>query len=291
MTQNLPKPKVSVLGTGRMGSAIASRLTQIGFHVTVWNRTKEKAEKLSEKLGITFKPTPVSAVQDSLIAILALADDNALLSVLSTFRRMDGLVVINTGTHLPFTASNAKEYVHSMGGCYIESPIVGGPGTVENGKAILLVAGDTHCLSSAKEVLESLGEMIYLGENVEKAQALKLSFNLMLINTVNALAESYSLAERYGVEKEIYRSLMEKTVFSSIVEKYLERMTKDPKDYASFRLRLAAKDLMYAVEAGFAKGISLPATGAVSQKYLAGIEYGLGDADYTRIYWLGKKIE
>ena len=289
MASKLPLPTVSVLGTGRMGSAIARRLADHGYKIILWNRTKHRAEDLASEINAEVASTPIDAIQRANTVFLALSDDLALYSVISTFRRIDGLVVVNTGTHQPFTVSNVKEYLENNGGCYIESPIIGGPKTVLRGEAILLVAGEQHCVGSAQSILEKIGSIIYLGNDPRTAQALKLSFNLLLINTVNALAESLNLAEAYGVDKHTVKKVLEKTVFSTLASKYIDRMTSDPEKPASFRLKLAAKDLAYAVYAGFEKYVSLPATAATLEKYLSAVESGLGDADYTRIFWLSHK--
>ena len=289
MPSEIPLPTVSVLGTGRMGSAIARRLAEHGYTIVLWNRTRHRAEDLASEINAEIASTPIDAIQKSNTVFLALSDDLALYSVISTFRRVDGLVVVNTGTHQPFTVSNAKEYLENNGGCYIESPIIGGPKTVLRGEAILLVAGEQHCIGSTYSILEKLGSIIYIGNDPRTAQALKLSFNLLLINTVNALAESLNLAEAYDVDKNTVKKVLEKTVFSTLASKYIERLTDDPEKPASFRLKLAAKDLAYAVNAGFEKYVSLPATAATLEKYLSAVERGLGDADYTRIFWLSHK--
>ncbi len=291
----IPKPRVAILGTGRMGSAIAKRLAREGYGLVLWNRTRRKAERLANEVNAEVAYSPEDAVGRAEIAVLALADDNALFSVLSAIRRMDGLVVINMGTHTPRGVEYASNYVRGNGGCYVESPIVGGPGTVEKGSPILLVAGTGTCVRQAREVLDSLvstnGKIIFVGEKPGLAQALKLSFNNLLINTVNALAESLRLTESYGVNIEHFRELLEGTVFSGIAEKYIDRMRRPPEERASFTLELAAKDLFYALQAAYDSGEPLYATAATYSKYREAVLEGLGAADYTRIYWKGKRIE
>ncbi len=287
MAGSMPKPVVGILGTGRMGSAAARRLTSLGFDVVLWNRTLEKAKALAEELGASYADSPQRAVERAQYALLFLADDDALLAVLSTLRRMDGLAVINHGTHTPRVSSYARNYIEGNGGCYIEAPVVAGPRVLSRGEAILIVGGRTICVNSARPVIEALSSYsIYVGEEPGQAMALKLAFNNLLISTVNSLAESLQLAEAYGVEKDILKDLLSKTVFAMIGEKYIDRMKRSPEEPASFRLVLAAKDLDYAVRAGRDKGLPLMAASCTSQKYLAAATIGrLEEADYTRIYW------
>ncbi|MEB3844204.1 MAG: NAD(P)-dependent oxidoreductase [Desulfurococcales archaeon] len=290
MSMPLPKPRVAVIGTGNMGSAAARRLHSLGFNVVVWNRTREKAASLAEELGLEAPDTLENAIGTVEIALLFLSDDQALFQVLSRFGRIDGLTVVNMGTHTPAAAEHARAYVEGNGGCYVESPVVGGPGSLLSGKAILIVAGRPACVNTARPVLEALsGEQLYLGETPSKAQALKLAFNTLLIDTVSALSESLRLAEAYGVEVGVFKSLLSKTVFAGIVEKYVDRMRRDPSEPASFRLELAAKDLHYALDAGFHVSEPMETTGCTARKYVDAVLQGLGSADYTRIYWKSRR--
>ena len=286
----LPKPRVAILGTGRMGSAAARRLSALGFPLTLWNRTREKAQALAEEIGATVAGSPVEAVSQAEIAVAYLADDDALFSVLAGIRRMDGLVFVNMGTNTPRAVSNAKNYVTGNGGCYVEAPIVAGPRVLQKGEAVLIVAGEKTCIAQASPLLEGLSShIVYVGEEPEKAQALKLSFNLLLITTVNSLSEALALAESYGIGKDVVKELLSHTVFRGISEKYVDRATSDPARPASFPLRLAAKDLYYAVSSAFDRGLPLEGVASVMEKYLRAVREGLGEADYTRIYWLNRK--
>ncbi|MCE4628503.1 MAG: NAD(P)-dependent oxidoreductase [Desulfurococcales archaeon] len=280
-----PRMRVAVLGTGRMGQAAARRLAALGFELVLWNRTLEKAEKLAEELGARTARSPGEAVQNVEAATLFLADDDALYSVLADIRRMDGLVVINMGTHTPRASRYARNYVESNGGCYVESPIVAGPRPLSEGRAVLIVACRRHCYAPARPVLEALGgeAIIYLGEDAPQAQALKLAFNSLLITTVTSLAESLKLAEAYGVSREVFKELLSHTVFRSVSEKYVDRMTRPPEEPASFTARLAAKDLEYAENAGYDAGVPLPLVMAALLSYMK-IPSEKRDADYTRIY-------
>ena len=280
-----PKIRVAILGAGRMGRAAARRLADLGFELILWNRTRDKAEKLASELGAVVAGSPGEAVQSANVATLFLADDEALYSVLTNIRRMDGLVVINMGTHTPRASKYAQNYVESNGGCYVESPVVAGPRPLSEGRAVLIVACRQYCYPLAKPVLEALGgeAIIYLGKTAPQAQALKLAFNSLLITTVTSLAESLRLAEAYGIQKDVFKKLLSHTVFRDLAKKYVDRMTRPPDEPASFTARLATKDLEYAENAGYDVNVPLPLVMAALLSYMK-IPNNGRESDYTRIY-------
>ncbi|MCE4627416.1 MAG: NAD(P)-dependent oxidoreductase [Desulfurococcales archaeon] len=284
--------KVAILGTGRMGSAAAERLASMGYNVILWNRTREKAEELAGKINAKVVPGPFDAVQEAEFILLFLSDEDAIYSVMSTFHRMDGAIIINHATITPHGSSRFSSFTQALGGCYVEAPILGGPSALRNGKALIVVAGSRTCKSAAKSILNDLaGEMIDLGEEPEKAAALKLSFNSLLIGSVSLLAEAVLLSESYGVDSNLVKEVLSKTVFGPIAEKYIDRMRDDPAKDASFTLSLAMKDLDYAVRTGFYKGLPQHLTASALNLYRYGVRSGFAKSDYTRIYHVIKGRE
>ncbi len=281
----MPEPVVAVLGTGRMGSAIARRLAASGYRLVLWNRTVDKAKALAGELGAEVTREPFDAVQRAQYAILALADDDAVYSVIGRFHRVDGLIVVDTSTITPQTSRRVAGYLEGLGACYVEAPIVGGPRAVESGQAIGIVAGKPTCLSMASGLLRDLfAETIEVGEDTGAAAALKLSFNLLLISTIESLAEATALSEAYGVPPEVLHKLLSKTVFAAFADKYMERMRREPDGKASFTLALAEKDLEYAARAAFHAGIPVPGVLGAKTAYSYARLEGLGGEDYTRVY-------
>ena len=277
--------RVAIIGTGRMGSAIARRLAGRGYSLVLWNRTREKAEALARELGAPVARDPFHAVQEAGYAILSLADDEAVYSVLSLMHRMDGAVIIDTSTITPQTARKARAFVEGLGGCYVEAPIVGGPRVVAEGGALGIVAGRPYCLEAARGVLDALfSKTIVVGEDPGAAAALKLSYNLLLISTVESLAEAAALAEAYGVDPARLGEVLSHTVFRAVGEKYLDRMRREPDGRASFTLALAEKDLEYASRALYHAGVPGPGVEGARIAYSYARAMGLGGEDYTKVY-------
>lgn len=282
--------RVAVIGLGLMGSAASRRLRDAGFELILWNRSFEKAEMLARELNATLAKSVAEAVERAEIALLFLADDEAAISVAMSIPRADGLVVSNFSTITPRTSIQLSEFLKTRGVCYLETPVIGGPGVIREGKAIVLLAGPRYCSRRARGVLEALAsDIVEISEDVGKASALKLAFNLLLINTIASLAEALSLAEAYEVDRSIVVEVLSKSMFREIVERYYNRMVSEEAP-VGFKLSLAAKDLEYALRAGYEKRLPLPVTASTQQLYRLALRAGLGEADYTKIYKFIREI-
>jgi len=283
--------RVAVLGLGLMGSAASRRLRDLGFELVLWNRSLEKAEMLAKELSVAQARSIAEAVELSEVALMFLADDEAVVGVASSMPRADGLVVANFSTITPRVSVQVSELLKARGVCYLETPILGGPGTVREGKAVILVSGPKHCLRKARAPLEALStSIVEVSEDVGKAMALKLAFNLLLINTIASLAEALSLAESYNIDTRLIAEVLSKTMFRELVERYYNRMVSEETP-VGFKLELAAKDLEYALRTAYDKKLPLPVTATAQQLYRIALKAGLGGEDYTRIYKLLKSLK
>ncbi len=282
--------ELAIIGTGLMGSAASRRLRSLGYDIVLWNRSIEKAEALARDLGVRVAKSIVEAVERSEVALMFLADDDAVISVAVNMPRADGLVVANFSTITPKASFQISELLKTKGICYLETPVIGGPRVLEEGKAIILVSGPKHCLRRSRNILEALAATIVeISEDVGKASALKLAYNSLLINTIAALSEALLLARTYNIEERVVADVFSKTMFKEVIERYFNRLIAEDVP-TSFKLSLALKDLEYALRAGYEKGAPLPLTAVTSQVYELARKAGLGDKDYTSVYKFLKSL-
>jgi 3-hydroxyisobutyrate dehydrogenase len=180
---------VAILGTGKMGGAIARRLAASDFNVTLWNRTPDKAEALH--LG-RVAATPADAARDAHVIISSLTNEAAIRDVYlgehGVLQSAAGKLLIEMSTAGPEVVEELGREAEAQGAHLLEAPVVGSVPAVESGKLLILVAGERADLETALPVIERLGEVSYVGQR-GNAQRLKLIANSMLGITSTAAAE------------------------------------------------------------------------------------------------------
>ena len=192
--------RVAVLGTGKMGSAIATRLDTAGFEVVLWNRTRSRAEALG--LG-TVAETPAAAARDADIIISSLTGPDA---VLAAYVGPDGALAAGAGKRFvemstagTVLVSDLAARISAGGGMLIDAPILGAPPVVRAGEAAILVGGADDDVAAASPVLSVLGTVRHVGP-LGSAARLKLVANSMLADVILAAAELQVAGEVAGLD-------------------------------------------------------------------------------------------
>jgi 3-hydroxyisobutyrate dehydrogenase len=192
---------VAILGTGKMGGAMARRLAASGFDLTLWNRTPDKAEQLH--LG-RVAATPAEAARDADVVISSLTNDAAVravyLGTAGALSSATGKLLIDTSTAGPEVAGELASEAHARGARLVEAPVVGSVPAVESGQLLILAGGGRADVEQARPVLDHLGEVLHVGE-VGSAQRLKLIANSMLGITSAAAAELLAAGTAAGLDR------------------------------------------------------------------------------------------
>jgi 3-hydroxyisobutyrate dehydrogenase len=199
--QRPPGPRrIAVLGTGRMGSAIAARLSASGYELFLWNRTRSRAVALH--VG-TVVDTPAAAARSADIVISSLTGSEA---VFAAYLGPDGALTVGEGKRFvemstagPDLVSDLAERVEAAGGFLVDAPIVGAPPLVRAGAAALLVSGAKDDVTRVTPVLAVLGTVRPVGP-LGSAARLKLVANSMLADVMLAAAELQVAGEGAGLD-------------------------------------------------------------------------------------------
>jgi 3-hydroxyisobutyrate dehydrogenase-like beta-hydroxyacid dehydrogenase len=271
--------KTAVLGLGRMGSALVSRLLDTDHQVTVWNRTPGRADELVER-GATEASDARSAVDGVDAVLLSLADDAAVMGVLGG---REGLLVsphttpvVDLSTTSPATATR---YGDLLAGHFVASPVLGGPSALAAGQAALAVAGPQELLDRLEPLLSSLSSRVRrCGSDPGRAQVVKLMNNYLLMTGIAALSEAVAAGEGAGLEAPLITDLLGTfpTVAPALHNRVQDIVGGDHNGW--FSTTLGAKDVaLFADMVG--DGRELPLARAVLGRYQAAMDAGLGDAD------------
>lgn len=250
--------KVAVLGTGKMGSAIAARLSSAGLEVVLWNRTRSRAEALG--FG-TVADTPAAAARDADIVISSLTGPEA---VRSAYLGPDGALAAGTGKRFVEMSTAGTDLVSDLAahvttarGTLVDAPILGAPPVVRAGEATILASGADKDVAVAGEVLAALGTVRHVGP-LGSAARLKLVANSMLADVILAAAELQVAGEDAGLDPEDVFWVL--TRIAPALEARRAGFIEDRHVPPMFALRDLHKDLDFAATLFDGSGASTPLT-------------------------------
>jgi 3-hydroxyisobutyrate dehydrogenase len=237
---------VAVLGTGRMGGAIARRLASTGFDLIVWDRTIPKAQALN--VG-RVASTPAEAIRDADIVISSLTNAAAVRDVYlgpqGAFGTSDGTLFVEMSTAGPESIEELSREARTRGLRLLEAPVLGSVPAVESGTLAVLVGGSPEDLAQARPVLEHLGEIHYVG-GLGSAARLKLVANTMLGITTAAAAELLEAGTAAGLDREqVFWALLR---FAPVLKAREAGFMRDQHEPTMFAVRDLVKDLGLALD-------------------------------------------
>jgi 3-hydroxyisobutyrate dehydrogenase len=283
----MPVEKVTVLGTGIMGSGIARNLLNAGFSVTVYNRTVAKTQSLVEA-GASRAATPREAVADADIIIAVVGDDHSSRElwlgqegVLAGKPRPNAIAIESTTLSLEWVRE-LHQTLEAKGLRFIDSPLTGGKQGAESGTLTLLVGAAESTLAAARPVMETYSQEIIHFGRPGAGTAYKLMVNLMVAVQVTALAEGLLLAEKSGLDlAQVVQGLTSGAVASPLVKAYADRMTKGDHDQVNFSARWMHKDAAYALKLATEIGQTMPLSAVAVQIYQMVLSKGLADKNLS----------
>jgi 3-hydroxyisobutyrate dehydrogenase-like beta-hydroxyacid dehydrogenase len=248
--------RIAILGTGRMGSAIARCLA--GLEPTLWNRTRSRAEQVG--VG-RVAATPADAAGDADIVILSLTGADAVRAALAgpdgALTAAHGQLFIEMSTSGPAVLEELAARLHASGSALIDAPIMGAPTVVLRGAAAILAGGAPDDVARARPVLELLGEVRHIGPLGSGAR-LKLVANSMLGVAATAAAELQAAGEAAGLDGEQVFWVLARLVPALEMRRagYLQRRHQP----TLFAVRDLLKDLNLALELFDQSGAETPLT-------------------------------
>lgn len=194
--------KVTILGAGAMGSAMALRLIDTGHQVTVWNRNRDRLAPLADA-GAAVAEDIAGAVADAPVIITMLTDGDAVRSVadqLLPAMRADA-VWVQASTVGAEWADRLRTLADQAGRALLDAPVSGSTGPARIGALTWLVAGRPEAVEAAGPVLDALGQhVLVLGEQ-QQASRLKLIVNAWMTTATVAMADALNASDQLGVAR------------------------------------------------------------------------------------------
>ena len=280
-------PSIALLGLGTMGRGMTANLLKTGFPLTVWNRTRSKADALSSSRTAVVD-TPTQAAQDATVVIAMLADDAASRAAwLGEDGAMAGMssgsVAVECSTLSPDWIRELHEAVTQRGLRMVEAPVTGSRTQAEAGQLNFLVGADQEVLDAVTPVLRCMSrDILHLGPVGSGAQ-LKLINNFLCAVQVASFAEALAWMEQTGLRLDTALDFLKRGApGSGILSAMSERMTHRTYE-VNFLLRLMAKDLRYARLAAAQLGIDVSTSSPAQDLFRQAEDQGLGEKDMSAV--------
>ncbi len=290
------KPNIGLIGLGLMGKPMGHNLLRAGFPLTVWNRTKSRADDLV-RAGAKFAANPREVAAQSDVLITIVSDPPAVEEVIlgsggkSETGALAGLrpgcTLIDSSTVTPDLARRLAAACSERGIDFLDAPVTGGTWGAEKGELVFMIGGKAEVLDRVKPVLEAVGKRFFLLGPNGAGQTVKLGMNLLLALEVDALAESLALVAAAGVQPERLIEVLQSSMGRSPLLDVKAPLILKNEYPASFPLRLMHKDVRLALEMARSCGIVLPAGAAAYATYTAVKNSSPDDPDFAAVarFW------
>lgn len=280
--------KIGLCGTGKMGSAMAERLMTEGHSVRVWNRTRERARPILEK-GAEWADSPAAMAGNTDAIIVIVYDDEAARSVYEgegglAGADLNGQLVMEMSTIRPETVRELGEVVESKGGAFVECPVGGTVQPAREGQLLGMVGGKPEAVARARPVLDLLCKRHEHVGPVGAGAAMKLAVNLPLAIYWEALGEAMSIAEAFGIDRQVAGELLANSsgaipAAKARIPPMLKVIEGGEPNPAAFALEGMVKDLGLMEHVAGQAGVQVPLVAAARGCYEKAFEDGWGGRD------------
>jgi 3-hydroxyisobutyrate dehydrogenase len=261
--------KIGWIGAGRMGYPMAERLLKAGHDVSVWNRTRAKAEPLT-KSGAKV----VDKLSD-------LADCDVVFSIVSTGKDLDQVlfgkdgvtaggktpkVVVDCSTISVEDSAHVRAKLKEAGGEYVAAPVSGNAKVIKAGRLSAVLSGEEAACKAAMPLVQVFAPqgVSYVGEG-ELARVCKIAHNVMLGVVIENLIEITLLVNKMGVPREAFLAFLNNGVMGSMFTRYKSPALVNLDWTTTFTPELLRKDLDLGLELGREMDVPMPVTAATRE--------------------------
>jgi len=263
---------VAFIGLGVMGYPMAGYISKAGHNVTVFNRTKSKAEKwINEYKGKTAV-TPAEAAKDAEYIFTCVGNDNDLREVtfgengiFKTIKK--GSVYIDNTTASATIAREIYEYAKKNNFGSLDAPVSGGQAGAENGALTVMIGGDQADFEKAKDKIDCYSKKMKLLGNAGSGQLAKMVNQICIAGLVQGLSEAINFGMNSGLNMEDVIEVISKGAAQSWQMENRYKTMIDDKFNFGFAVDWMRKDLKIAMDEAKNNGSLLPVTELVDRYY------------------------
>ena len=263
---------VAFIGLGVMGYPMAGYISKAGHNVTVFNRTKSKAEKWIKEYKGKIAETPAEAAKDAEYIFTCVGNDNDLREVTfgdnGVFKTIKkGSVYIDNTTASATIAREIYEYAKKNGFGSLDAPVSGGQAGAENGALTVMIGGDQADFDKAQDKIDCYSKKMKLLGNAGSGQLAKMVNQICIAGLVQGLSEAINFGMKAGLNMEDVIEVISKGAAQSWQMENRYKTMIDDKFEFGFAVDWMRKDLKIAMDEAKNNGSLLPVTELVDKYY------------------------
>ena len=265
--------QIAFLGTGLMGAPMARRLLQAGYPLTLWNRTRSKADELAD-IGGRVAPSVAEAVQGADLVISMLEDGPVVDAVMQAAQASlaPAALWIDMSSTRQSEARDFHALLQGKGRAFMDAPVSGGVPGAQAGTLAIMAGGSAADFARAEAVLGAMGRPTLVGP-AGSGQVAKLCNQLIVGGTLSIVAEALLLAQAAGADPAAVRSAIRGGFAESrILEVHGQRML-ERNFLPGGQVKSQLKDMHNVLAAAATAGLTLPLAQLVTERYqsIAGV--------------------
>ena len=274
--------RVAWLGLGIMGSLQAVHLARAGHELTVWNRTREKADAWANEHGATVAGTPAEAAEGAEVLFTMLVDGPQVAVTLDEIDQ-EGLLCVDMSTIGAQAARDIGASLAQRGMAFMDAPVTGSAPKAADGTLTIMAGGTDADYERAEPLLRAMGELVLHVGPLGHGQSIKLINNSVAAANASTVAQALIAGAAAGVDLDALTEVMGAGSGGSAMLALKAKPMREHDYTTLFKLEHMLKDVRLCLEEAQAAGVPFSSASAVRDVLSAGMGRGLGDADFAAV--------
>ncbi len=280
--------KLAFIGLGNMGSGMARNLLRAGHQLTVYNRSKKRAEALAGE-GAKVANSAIEACRDCEAVFTMLSDDAAVTEIVfgengiaSTLKKNS--VHISSSTISTALARRLATEHAARGECFVSAPVFGRPEAAEGKKLLILAAGEHDVVERCRPLLDAMGRRtVVVGSETWQANAVKLCGNFMIASMLETFGEAFATVRKAEIDRQVFIEVIGDLFASPLYKNYMGIVADERFDPAAFALPLGLKDIRLVIEAAEELAAPMPLASLIRNQLVSAVAHGQQDLDWSSV--------
>jgi len=279
------KQRIAFIGLGAMGFPMAGHLSDAGYNVTVFNRTRSKADAWLEKYRGEISSSPGKAAGDADVVLTCVGNDDDVREIYSEIFKTAkaGTILVDHTTTSAHLARDLEEKARIKGLEFLDAPVSGGQVGAEQGSLTIMAGGVQASFDKVLPIINSYSKSSTLVGKTGQGQMCKMVNQICVAGVLQGLSEALNLAKTANIDANTILNVLQHGAASSwqMVNR-TETMMNDEFDFG-FAIDWMRKDLAICFDEAEKMGIDLPISKQIDERYAVLQEKGFGRSDTSAL--------